>query len=517
MTTQTAHKTNRASVEERNITLTRWRYVGTMLPAPGVGNYVNFKIKNTIPSGKILVASITPDPSMKDKWPVEFKLRGNTTGKYGETEGSASGNCMTYFKTIAEDTYTLIMKQNNKDLNRYGLIIEVVDAMEPFQPCDAGVHYSEGSPGERIQDLTYMISNNPEHLNSSVACRADIDKKFLCRGEIRGRARVYYEHLNEYGKEMKFGVLLWNSSGTDVYVTLQSRSFESGSQGSTQRPNFMDAVVDVWDNVFAGTLNDGEEEDESGTGYGTFKVAAGSSRWIALSRVPKGNKENSMLFNGVVTMTLRTGDKESSALFTGEGVYCDTYIMNLETDKSFVQNHVREMTLVQGVGEDQIRGSGTGAVLYANVTKQISISDSEPFRFLITGKQVPEIQTGEEIAISTLTGDTDEPVKMKNCQNYAVLYRITFSRGFSLNNTTRKLKAKVVYNRRTNPAATEYPDSGIHIAGFWNEGENVFKANLLVKEEAVIATDIPIGKTVTLNIVVSGMSVMPPEIDFYTL
>lgn len=496
----------------RSISLINGKYVSSNFTAPGIGKDDTFNISaqfTKLNESKIMVVSVVPTPFVYSAYPALFTLTAGN-GQYATSSGQSSGICMTYLKTIASSSYTLKVTQCTS-YNSYILKIAVVDAIEPFKKCDAMIQLYKGKN-------TYMISNDPETPTSSYTAE---NNYYLCRGHLSTYAEVYYEHINQFTSPMKFGILLWNRESYPIKVTVRNRSSGSASLTSTDTEALKAALLGVWTDVFNGV----KESDDSqipvtqAKPNDYYEIPAYSTCWVAVKTFPAKK-----LFNGALNLHLTYKKDGTDCDYDGDLLYCDTYIMQASTSITTIASRVSSMNLAPTGGNDKIRGSGNAAVLYYTRSSAVNNATvTNPHKILITG-DVPAIQEGEEISLKAYkkTGGYEE---LPNGKNYAVQYRFNFAGGFTGSSGTVKIRFKC--NPQTNPAAAmkdfsdpnveKYP--GIYVAGFFGLGTGKFSKLILTNTtdaDATIDTGIAAGNPVTFTVVVSGMSSLPLEIDFYT-
>lgn len=472
-----------------------------------MGSSVTHKISSEISDGKIIAVSL--NKTVKDG-PVRFELRSPSGTKItGENlcQGGWLENSLTFFKIVSGGTgYTITVSPYvSAGVGSYTMRVVVVNAIAQFRPCDcrAETAYAASS---------YLISNEPEYLSGDRECRGDTNHKYLCRGRLNANAqvRLYYEHYNNFGQSMKFGVLLWNLGSSPVTVSLISRSFAEGfSTGS---------IYKVWTD----TLNKEKKGDDSElSGSLTLKAynpnnPGASAQWVALETISSGANE---YFNGVVTLQLTN----SAGINNMGKVLCDTYIMS---NAKLVKDNLTKMSLAPKVsGSDNIRGVANGATLVTTINDKIEVTPSNPYNFLITGHCIPYLQSGERLPLYmasahnfTASTPTVEPEEyLKNGLNYGILYRIIFPKGFK--SATGTVNAKVRIRSEINANAA-FPDKwpGVHAIGYFDGDSTPFATTTYAtRGDGTLKLNIPAPLTndqVVLNIIIGAMSSMPAEISF---
>lgn len=398
---------------------------------------------------------------------------------------------MIYFKTtsISNTQYTADVICSGSASSSYTINVAVVNLIEPFVPTDYLGYAS-------YADSTYLISSSPEMLNTNQ--HKGEYGYYLQRGKLKARATMYWEHYNQFNISMSFGVLLWNKGTTPIIVSLNARSVKTLSGSSSMEQASTGVWVDRFNNV---KQSDQSELPTNGSvtipAYSSSNPSA-STLWVAMSSVPTG------FFNGVLALELKNTD---GSLYTGSNLYCDTYIITPNYEYQ-IKPAIARLSLAQT--SDTLRGSGTGACLYATITDTITITSSNPYNFLITGNDTPNLQSGEKMSLTTYNKDGSTVILQHN-MNYGVKYVFKFSK-FS---SSGIIKAKIKCNRLTNYNNAASQTAGLYVAGFIYSQQVFGKLITTTSPEYVFSSNVPKNQEVILNIVVSGMSALPLEISFY--
>lgn len=132
---------------------------------------------------------------------------------------------------------------------------------------------------------SYLYCNNPEQLRStSYFGDSNLGNKYLLWEYVTGSCQTWYEHLNNSGSTIGYGVQIYNPNTTAITVEVTNIGF--GTDPTTP-----------WTQFYSGASGGG------GT-VGTFTVQAGQVLWIQRndSAIP-----NSTVFNGVVHFNISGG------------------------------------------------------------------------------------------------------------------------------------------------------------------------------------------------------------------
>lgn len=462
--------------------------------------YTSHKIITKIPANKIVVLMIVNTTGNSDPNDDSVVLKLVTSTGAEVTPNSFEWNYTTRMRcfrtTGASQEYT-VRVYSNPTLN-YTVGVTVVNAAS-FVPCDTGFY------ADNFAVSTYLISNDPESIKTPTACWSASNKVSLVRGKLRGRCRVNWEHYNQLGANKKLGVLLWNKGTTPIKVELVSRSVKTGSRKT--------ACLDIWSDCFNAVKQSDESELQAGQActipaYNASNPSA-SALWVALSTVSASAADGGF-FNGQVTMTLKNSDGSMYEPSGDGNVFCDVYIMDTSAAAS-VKSNIANNKMYDESAKNVLRGSGTGAGLYANLGT-VSVEPTAPYSLLIAGQDVPLVQSGELISLKTYTQNGAVAGTRDNCDNFGIVYRF----GISKFTSTKPIKGIIKYNPKVNPGCIyEYP--GIYVVGYI-DGSTVFKQLIggpkVGPSEFTFSANLPKNQQVYLTIVVGNMSVPPLEITF---
>ena len=343
------------------------------------------------------------------------------------------------------------------------------------------------------KDKNYLIFNSPEHLMpvDGATQLADEYNCYLAYSDINGNANIYWEHVNEYGQDLMYGILLHNPSSESVEFCINKVSARHQANSA-----LYGAFIEIWDNYF----NDNSDENNITNTNTTFRLAGNESKWIYLDSIPGNFYNSTNTFNGIINLSI----------YNDKSIDCYAFLMNMETDSIVKERFDKCKRLFKAAPKSDsekihyLSGAGNGAMLYSNIDED-DFSNSE-YTLVLTGEDMPYINAGEQVMIYNY------PSKklMENSYNYSVIYKfdveleapktITFS-----------------YNPYTNPAFTSEPDSGLYVAYAIkdydkNEYIEVNSDTLLTpkytNKNQEVSTTLPTGHSI-LYVVVSGMSSMP--------
>ncbi len=458
------------------------------------GESIRVAINEKIGTGKVVVASLDgeqlPDTN---KFIIQlFDASGNrmVAEAFGRRYKKSR---MTYFITSGEPKNYYLQITPTQPVPEFDLNVKVVERMGPFSRLDSK---------EQPSDLfTYFMSNSPENLENEAGCLGE-NGWYLARGKIQGNANIYWEHCNYLGYDAKFGVLLWNKEDKPVTVKLNSTSAKSWTDAGSMEP----AMCGVWLDWLKGKLNDNDLPDDFRK---SFELPAyspenpsASARWILIQTVETNNPVSNT-FNGLINVSLTNAD---GSLFSGDHLFCDTYIMK-KGDEARVLSHVATNDIVPVA--KALRGSGSGAMLETSVAP-VEITPEKPFCFLMTGHDPPHFQDGENIV--TYYYNKDGSIgQLPTAFGYAVVYKYNFS-GFR---SDRPVKARFKFNPYTNPNALMDPWSGMYVIGKCQRTGAIFSKQVLIGQEYVFDENVPLDQTQTYYLIISGMSSLPLEVEFY--
>ncbi|AUS97696.1 hypothetical protein CDQ84_18835 [Clostridium thermosuccinogenes] len=451
---------------------------GTVQGSVSSGSVTTHDIDMNIPANKMVILSLS-GVSAGNGCVLKLKNKSTNTEVSTKSGGWYSLSRMIFYRTSDSVNTKYYVEVSSSTSISYTLNVKVLEAVS-FTKQDTKSNNSTLN--------TYCISNSPEQLDA--ANELGENGYFLQRSLIQGNANIYWEHQNLYGKNMRFGVLLYNTSSSPVTVTLNRRSYKAWPESSM-------AMAEVW----ADWMIMVKKADDSGF-TSTVTIPSNSAKWICLYTVPYHTTYPSSpvynTFNGVIDISIPTG----------VSLYCDTYIMN-SGKEDYTLGNVSKAVSATGTG-DSLRGSGAGAMLYTWNTGTTTITPSTPYNIAIGGYDAPYINPGEKITITDSSG-----VSKDNAQNYGVVYKIIFS-NISSSGTVKgiiKCNPKVNTNLAENPNTSTGGNMFVTVSG--TGISTPVKARLNKSNpEVTFINSVPKGQQVVYYVVISGQSTMPLEISF---
>lgn len=423
-------------------------------------------------------------------------------------------------RLLPKKSSTKLVKKNissNTQSNRVVISDEIKQIIKKINSSE------DLSLNEVIKYQDFIKKNNLEPvttLGANATSQLGEYGYYLHKSKINGNANVFWEHINKYGSDMYYGILLQNTGGSNLTVTLNKRSYDSSYESDTN------AMTSIWSDYFKGVKYD--SADISGLSS-SITIPANSARWVALYKVPAGTGCNT--FNGQVSLSIKTS---GGSAYTGSSLYSYSFIMTDWTNSSgttmyqAVQNNIGNGTFTRAAGagayniSEHISGTGNGARLLKSVNKTIDIT-GDRYSFLLTGFDAPYLNSGELISLyhdGPTTGGSNG-YSIANGKNYGVIYKISF-KGFNSTSASENIKLKLKFNRMVNPGAVEERESGMYAMVYCpavsSTPYTAFLGNADYnnnKPEATYPYNIPKNKAFDLYVVVGGMSSMPLEVQFF--
>ncbi|HEX3010144.1 MAG TPA: hypothetical protein VHO90_21270, partial [Bacteroidales bacterium] len=414
-----------------------------------------------------------------------YDASGNAVKMYG---GWYLKNRMSYFVTSGKTQKYKLVISPDKGNQPYTVHVKVDHVIAPFEKLD--------SRGTKSDLYTYLISNSPEELKPTEQCMGD-DGFYLVRSKLQGNANVYWEHCNDIGHEIKFGVLLWNKDSKPVKIKINASSAKSW----TECNGMEGAMCGVWHDWFANKRNNNEVSDsliEIPPFTGDHPSA--SAKWIFLCSTPPNDPVKST-FNGLVNLSITNSD---GSLYAGDKVFCDAYALSPGKENQVLRNIAMNDIAPTSC---TLRGSGPGAMLEANI-QPIRIDKNTPYRFLITGFDPPFYQKGENTE-TYFYNKSGELFKLPTHYGYSVVYK------FCLSKIQSKNKVKAGFRMHPNSFVDKW--AGIYAIAKRERDGQVLSKQVLVTQNDVFVFDpeVPLNEPVTYYLVISGMSSLPVEVLFF--
>ncbi len=546
------------------------------------GSTCSIEIEEDIDPDKLVILSLS-DLDENNKKKFNYLLLENIkTGqsvRYNEGAavegGHAERSRIRYFRTSDSENLryrAVVSTPGDGYSGKFTVNVKIVNRLSYVKKDTAGnivkdsvkPSASSTEPFEEDTPRTYCISSSPEAISSipldvyrykEASRPAELGENgyYLQRSPVNRNANIYWEHINNYYKDMKFGVLLWNTEKKALTVKLNSRSFYGSESNSAD----FNCSTRVWIERANGEKSlDRDEVDEFYQGFGpdmTIEIPAyneenpaASARWICLYTV-KGIF-GFCYFNGVADISITDS---SGAEYTGQKLYCDTYVMEPGTKYDLPTHEITRqnvLTAKRAFGDKTYRGSGNGAVLEAHIEGTTDITENKPFSFTIGGFEVPVLSGNELVTIndciwdnergcptdtinyieaypkkgttSISTDDVREINGRVNGVNYGVIYKVTFDRIKS----DKPVKGKVKFNSKVigcfydfglnsgypSMLVSVYDDKGNSYEAVLNRSKDLASPYI----EAVFNPDVSQEGPVTYNFVLGGMGFMPAEISF---
>lgn len=374
---------------------------------------------------------------------------------------------------------------------------------------------------EAAKYQNFIKENNLEavsSLNARATTQLGEYGYYLHKSKINGNANVFWEHVNKYGSDMYYGILLQNTGSSSLTVTLNKRSYDSFYESSTN------AMTSIWSDFFRGVKYD--SADISGLNS-SITIPANSAKWVALYKVANGGGYN--IFNGQISLSIKTS---SGSTYTGSSLYSYSFIMTDWTNSSGVtmyqnvQNNIGNGTFTRASGADgsdsknHISGTGNGARLLKSVNNIIDIT-GDRYSFLLTGIDAPYLNSGELMPLyhDGPASEGGSGYSIPNGMNYGVIYKISF-KGFTSSTSSENIKLKLKFNKLTNPNAVAEMQSGmyamVYCPAFSSTPYTAFLGNPEVGRTAETTYPYTITKNRAFDmyVVVGGMSSLPLEVQF---
>ncbi|MDP4184872.1 MAG: hypothetical protein Q8862_06890 [Bacteroidota bacterium] len=452
-----------------------------------VRDTVRIAINTSIPSDKVVLVSIDGN-YLPQKNSFTIRLvddKNNSVRLYG---GWYLKNRMSYFVTSGTIRKYFVEVIPDQKITNYIVNVKIDDRLPEFSTLD-----SKGNPSDLY---TYMISNSPEELKPEKNCMGE-NGCYLVRSKLQGNANIYWEHCNDMGHPIKFGVLMWNKDSKPLQIKMNSSSAISWTEANGMEG----AMCGVWKDWFANKLNKNELNTGNTIDLPAYSAEnpAASAKWIFMSTVPS-NEPVKSTFNGLLNVSILNSD---ATLYKEENLFCDVYALT-PGQETQVLNNVAQNDIAQT--PDALRGSGKGAMLYTTLPQK-EITSNSPYRFVITGYDPPLFQKGENIE-TYYYDKAGKEYKLPGCYGYSVVYKFKCA-GF-------KSKKTIKAAFRMNPNSNADIWAGAYLIAR-RERDNQVTSNLVLvtKNDWVVFDDnVPQTGEPIYDIIVSGMSSLPVEIMF---
>lgn len=451
-----------------------------------VADTVRIELDTPVEAGKVVLVSLDGDYLPKDNV-YSIRLIDANKQRVPMYGGWYQKNRMSYFVTSGETRKYYVEILPDRKVIEYVVKIKIDDCLPEMSKLD-----SKGNPTNL---LTYLISNSPEELKPEKDCLGE-KGFYLTRSLLQGNANIYWEHCNDMGFPLKFGVLLWNKDSAPVQVKMNSSSAISWTEANGMKG----AMCGVWHDWFDNKLNSNELSGGTITlpAYNASSPSA-SARWIFMNTVPN-NEPVKSTFNGLLNVSLQNTD---GSLYSGSKLLCDVYAMTPGSQDQVLKN-VSNNDI--SPTPNTLRGSGIGAMVTTSLPNR-QITRNTPYRFVITGFDPPIFQKGENIETFYYDKKGQE-FRLPTCYGYSVVYRIKCP-GFK---SDKPVKAAF----RMHPNSNVDIWAGAYIiAKRWRDGKVTSEQVMVTQNNLVVFDDnVPQNSETTYDIIVSGMSSLPVEIVF---
>lgn len=437
-----------------------------------------------VPKNKIMVVSFQPANGSDNAsaYVNGISLSGVANGNVPHTGFTSPKTSMAYFSIVSGDSYILTVSNIvSAPAKAYTIHVYTVDRLAEERALSK--YHSLEDESETTDN--YLIFNSPEHISAME--HLGEGNRYISRMPVNGKANIYWEHYNDLNpsQEMKYGILLYNTTGAAVTVTVNRESSYEHSA------NFR-GLTKIWEDYFT----------QKNSGYArTVTIQNNQAQWVHVETVQAAI---GTIFNGIVNVTVPDNKTLNCYAFALKSTAAADAV------KWDFDNGYSWMYLRADGSEGGITGSGEGPVLVSDLDT-VDLSGGKEYRLLLTGEDAPLMNEGE--AIPLYYNGAPAMNHEENSLNYSVIYKFHIS-GF--NTDKSKVRVWFEYNDYTNPGKLAEIGSGIHLAYVIN-GD--FKQTALlnsdleflpVKDEDDFDSDVPM----ILYVICSGMSTLPVTVRF---
>lgn len=452
-----------------------------------VADAVHIDLGAPVEAGKVVLVSLDGEYLPKEN-AYTIRLVDDNYQQVKMYGGWYQKNRMSYFVTSGDTRKYYIEVLPDQKVLEYVIKVKIDDCLPEMSKLDA-----LGNPSNL---LTYMISNSPEELKPDGNCLGE-NGYYLVRSMLQGNANIYWEHCNNIGYALKFGVLMWNKDSSPIKVKLNSTSAISW----TETNGMKGAMCGVWHDWYDNKLKNSELNVGNTISLPAYNVSnpSGSARWIFISTVP-ANEPVKSTFNGLLNVSIQNAD---GSQYSGAKLFCDVYAITPGKESQVLSNVASNDIATT---TNTLRGSGVGAMVTTTLPDRQITVDS-PYRFVITGFDPPIFQKGENI-VTTYFDQNGQAFQLPTCYGYSVVYRFKCG-GFK---SDKSIKAGF----RMNPNLNVDVWAGAYvIVKRWRDGRVMSEQIMVTKNDLVIFDDnVPQDTETTYDLVVSGMSSLPVEVVF---
>lgn len=465
------------------------------------GSSTEHTITSNIPSGKIVVLSLSSTTGNPDNCVLTLR---RVSGQSGPIVASYGGwynpTKMRYYRTTdSSATYKIIVESGSGGYSgSYTINVKVVNAIvNSFSKKDS----LESSAIDTSN--TFIMSNAPEGLSQNQ--HKGEWGYYLQRSKVKGNANIFWEHQNHFTFDATFGILLWNREpNKKLTVTLNKRSFNDYNSAGNSLET---AMLSIWEDWFNGV----KKEDEYWDNFETTPliIDENSAKWICLYTVPHDINELAT-FSGVMSISIK--EQITGQLYTGDQLWCDTYIMTPGYEYQVIPNlpNARRASVTTNP-DNTLRGSGNAPILTTTISSIPAITSNSPFEILLGGYDVPDLNLGEKVSLSDVDNAWNVTT-LPNMQNFGTVYKITFNNFSSSSPVKGRFKLDIYTN--FNGPASQW--AGVYVAGYRASPNRqpIFKKLVYTGQEFIFDMDVPRGQAVTYYFVIGAMSAPPVHISF---
>ena len=544
---------------------------GTASGAISQGESKSFDINADITPDNLVVLSLSGLGNNKGHFNY-LTLQNSATGRdvgY-ETGGAAEGGWVErsrarYFRTsdsINKRYRVIVSSPANGYSGEFTINVKIVNRMSFIKKdtMEKEVSSSEPDLSGETAPKTYCISSSPETISDKPLDVSLYNAKprpselgengfYLQRSSVNRNANIVWEHINKYGHDMKFGVLLWNNEPKPLKIKLNSRSF----YGNELNNSHFNCSTKIWIERALGEKSLSRDEVDSYykgfspdmtitvPGYKSDEPSQ-SAKWVCLYTAKGGGIFS--YFNGVMDISITDINGNE---YTGQKLYCDTYVMNTVNGKKIPNHEITRLNVSKAqraFGDKTYRGSGSSAVLESHIKEPVKVTEDKPFNFIIGGLDVPMLNQNESFMLKDISGtpnektnfledypkkghpvitldDTREINARKNAGNYGVIYKVVFDKIES----ERSIKGKIKFNPKVSACFNDFSIfDGIPslLVAVYDDKGNSYEAELsrlsgFTKPviEAVFNADVRRQSgPVTFYFILGAMGYMPVEVSF---
>lgn len=241
---------------------------------------------------------------------------------------------------------------------------------------------------------TYVYCNNPEQLyDPDLGDNAPgYGNKYLLWSRVKGPCQAYFQHSNQTGHVLGYGLQVYNPNKDSITVTVSNIGFHAGEDR-----------LQVWREFFTGL------PENNGGRVGAFTVPPGGAIW--LQRVD-GAIPPATVFEGVVRFRVHGGD-----------AYVFNYAYHLASRIDGTASYLGYVTRRELNGQNEARvykGTARDYFLTCSLRASVSELQAAPLAWRTNGCQDkwPDASLSDMRTIACPLGDTHDPSYMEfHCAN----------------------------------------------------------------------------------------------------